>query len=540
MFSYFNVFSEQAKVDLASEGKVLAQAAAFHPSGDVAFLSNLEGTFAGVRITLIADNGDVLYDSQKGILDFINHKDRPEVQEAMQNGTGQQARYSETLQTKTFYYAEKLPNGHILRLARETDGIAAIFFAISPLLLGLLICILLAAVFVSSYLTKRILQPMYELADHMEQADSYDYDEEFFPFIAKIREQNQLIQKQMGKLRTERDTIHTITEHMKEGLILLDKDKNVLSINHGAIDLLHAPQEEYEGRNILLVSRNPQFVQTIEAAMQNDGQNVVLQENGTYCQIFANPVYSQEEKIGVIVLLIDITKEQAAAKARRDFSANVSHELKTPLTSISGFAEMMQNGMVDDKKEMRHFAHKIYDESQRLLEMINDIIHLSQIDTATNIPKEKIDLYEIAKGVTEHLQFQAQQKEVLLQLHGQSCPLAANRRMMEELLYNLVDNAIRYNRNGGQVEVEIGQQKEFAIVKVADTGRGIPNKDQQRVFERFYRVDQSRAKETGGSGLGLSIVKHVAECHNAEIVLQSTENVGTTITVKIPLIDEMI
>ena len=389
--------------------------------------------------------------------------------------------------------------------------------------------------FVSSRLTRRLLRPIEALADNLEQGARGAAYEELEPFFAKIREQNRLIQEQVKRLREERDTINTITSNMKEGMVLLDLERGILSVNHSALMLLDAAEGVYEGKNILNLSRSELLGDCAGKALAGAAADAVLERDGRACHIFASPVRDAGGAIcGAIVLLLDVTEQQRAEQVRRDFAANVSHELKTPLTSISGFAEMMENGMADNSQDVRRFAGRIYTQAQRLIALTDDIIRLSRIERADLTENVPVELRALCDRAVETLRFTAEQKQVEIAVTGGPAPVRGDRQMLDELITNLMDNAVKYNRPGGRVDVSLSVQDGLVCLRVADTGIGIPKEHQERIFERFYRVDQSRSKQTGGTGLGLSIVKHVVERHGGSITLESVPGEGTAVTVRLP------
>ena len=477
----------------------------------------------------------MLYDSDSTLAYEENHLSRPEVSAAFAEGKGENMRHSDTMGLDLYYYAAKLPDGNVLRVSNQTRSVGAVFVTVIPLMLLIVLLIFLVSMLAASRLTRRFLLPVQRLAENINDPVEPKGYEELEPFIVKIRKQNRLIQEQIERLRAERDTISVITQNMNEGLILLDCSHNVLSVNSSALSLLGARPGDYEGKNVLRISRSTDLTACIaDATEKGESGGLLLEKDGRSCRVSVSAVYRAEEICGAIVLILDVTEQQRAEKVRRDFTANVSHELKTPLTSISGFAEMIENGMVKGEPDIKKFAGRIYQEASRLIVLTDDIIRLSRIEQDGTPDREPVELRELCDNVVRSLQFVSSQKQVTLTVTGEPLAINGNPRMLEELVQNLCDNAVKYNRPGGRVEVSVRRDGSNAVLTVSDTGIGIPREHQNRIFERFYRVDKSRSKQTGGTGLGLSIVKHIVECHGGSLRLDSTEIVGTTVTVCLP------
>lgn len=533
--SYYAILLSQAQRDLADDFKLVARSIDFTHPDEVDYLQSLGLQFDSFRITLISPDGTVMFDTDNDSTTMENHRARPEVAAALAGGTGSDVRHSDTMGMDTVYYAGRLPDGTILRVSKQTRSVGAAFAAGTPVMLVIVAAAIAICLFVSSRLTRRLLRPIEALADNLEQGARGAAYEELEPFFAKIREQNRLIQEQVERLREERDTINTITSNMKEGMVLLDLGRSILSVNHSALALLDAADGAYEGKNILTLSRAELLGDCVGKALAGEAADAVLERDGRACHIFASPVRDEDGAIcGAIVLLLDVTEQNRAEQVRRDFAANVSHELKTPLTSISGFAELMENGMADNAQDVRRFAGRIYAEAQRLIALTDDIIRLSRIertDTAENAP---VELRALCDRAVETLRFAAGQKQVEITVTGGPVSIRGDQQMLDELVTNLIDNAVKYNRPGGRVDVALSAQDGLVCLRVADTGIGIPKEHQERIFERFYRVDKSRSKQTGGTGLGLSIVKHIVERHGGSITLQSAPGEGTAVTVRLP------
>ena len=478
------------------------------------------------RITWIDADGTVLFDSYADVSQMENHGEREEVVEALKTGRGESTRYSTTLAEKTENYAIKLSDGTILRLSVTSLSALSIFLSMTQLLALVLVIALILAGFLASKTSKSIVKPLENVdLKHPEQAEIYD---EMAPFLRRITVQNKLISKQMQDRQRRQREFETITENMQEGLLVLDAKGEVLSCNKGARRLLgvdHVPEKE----NVFALNRTEGFRRCITAALAGNHEEVTMESDSRSYQLLANPVTEDGLVAGVVLLLFDNTEKADREKLRREFTANVSHELKTPLTSISGFAEIMKNGMVK-AEDVPRFAHNIYDEAQRLISMVQDIIQLSRLDEAQEtMEKTEVNVALIAETVAKRLEGQAAQRNIVFHIETESAVLSGVPHVLEEMIYNLCDNAIRYNKDNGSVTLKVEKHPDDITVTVADTGIGIPYGEQERVFERFYRVSRSRSKEIDGTGLGLSIVKHGALLHQATVKMESEVDKGTTI-----------
>lgn len=482
------------------------------------------------RITIIAQDGTVLLDNKLQASALENHKDREEFKQALLAGSGESIRYSTTFGSAMYYYAVKLSDGNVLRISKTIQSIVEIFTAVIPAVVILTLLILLLANGIARRLTNNIMKNINTIDFESDDEPVYD---ELAPYMGKIRQQKSEISRQLLALENRADTIKAITENMKEGLILIDKNGVILSANISALEIFN--ETDIVNKNILHISRNMDLLQKMRRCLSGENSEMQYHWHGKIYTIYLNPVYYSGAINGAIILFLDATESYKAEKQRREFSANVSHELKTPLTTISALSEMIGNGMAK-QEDITDFAVKISQQAQRLINIIDDIIRLSEFDEGM-MRKEFIsfDVYALACSVKAALQEEADKKQVHLEVQGVQLFLNANRRMMDELLYNLMDNAIKYNKLGGKVTVTVSAADGFCILSVADTGIGIPKQHLERVFERFYRVDQSRSQRTGGTGLGLSIVKHVAEYHKGRVEIKSMENTGTTITCFIKL-----
>ena len=479
------------------------------------------------RVTLIKSDGSVVSDSvDTDVNSMPNHSDRPEFEQAIKDGNGSSHRMSETLNKITYYYAEKTADGSVIRVAKTIDSIYGIFLFVIPSILIIMIGVFVVCTILTKHSTKKIIEPIKEMADN---GNGSPYDE-LLPLSQKIASQQRQIKRQMRRLQFEKDKISTLIENMAEGFILID-DKKVLMSNYSASKLLGADDDGVTDKTLIAFSRNEVLNDCVDKALSGESKNGDTTVKGRALQIITNPVYSNGEKNGAICLIIDVSAKKKAEKMRREFTANVTHELKTPLTSISGYAEIIASGLVKPD-DIPNFANKIHKESGRLLSLISDIMELSQLDEKFSDEEfAPVDLAGVAAEVAEDLRSNAEKHGITITVDTKTAVINGNRNQIYELIYNLCDNAIRYNRENGSVKIITGDDNEHPFVKVADTGIGIPEKHHKRVFERFYRVDKSRSKETGGTGLGLAIVKHITERHGGEISLESSEQ-GTTFTAR--------
>ncbi len=490
-----------------------------------------------IRATLIEQDGTVLYESMVSAENMENHLNRPEIQDAIANGSGEASRKSTTLGTKTYYYSIRLNNGNILRLAREyTNMYGAIGSSVLLILLwsGILAAV---AVLMAKRLTVWLIRPVVYLADHMSHWEDSEVYEELKPFIRHIREQDDEIDEQKTLLDREREALNVLTRNMKEGVLSVAGDRNIASVNPCVLSMLvgeNAKEEEFIGHTFLMLNRSAVWFDCVNQALAGENKEAELNHMGSVYRLFASPIIHAGKVDGAVVIVLDVTQERLAEKVRQEFSANVSHELKTPLTSISGYAEMMELDMVHGKDDQIEFARRIHKEALRLIALINDIIRLSRIEEGAPKAFHLLEVKELCRNAVESLEPVAEKAEVTLSVEGDTCHIMGEESMLTELVYNLCENAVKYNRAGGHVWIRTRSEGEKALIEVQDDGIGIPEDSVQRVFERFYRVDKSRSKQTGGTGLGLSIVKHIVEYHNGRVELKSELGVGTTIRVWLP------
>ncbi|MCL2495070.1 MAG: ATP-binding protein [Oscillospiraceae bacterium] len=479
------------------------------------FSSQLTTGMRTLRVTIIDEAGNVTFDNMADPAEMDNHLDRPEVAEALQKGFGESKRYSETLGETTRYYATRLADGSVLRLAITTHSASRFLTRFIPVFL---LCLALAAclAFIAARrLTRRITAPINNI--NLDAPELTEY-EELLPLMKKIAEQKREIAAQITALQGRADTIEAITGSMREGLVLVDETGIVLAANQSALNIFG--ESNMAQRNILHICRDLEFQQGVKSCLSGANAELDFARGSRMYNVFFSP--------GVI-LFFDVTERYDLEKQRRTFSANVSHELKTPLTTITALSEMIENGMIKEE-DVQGFAGKISKQAKRLLAIIEDIIRLSEFDEGKTAKEySSFDLYALAESIVEALRTKADEKHVAVSIAGEHLQITANRQMIDELLYNLIDNAIKYNRENGSVTIALRHEDGFTKIAVSDTGIGIPAEHQGRVFERFYMVDKSRSKATGGTGLGLSIVKHITEHHGGRVELESTEGEGTTV-----------
>ena len=483
------------------------------------------------RITWIGADGTVLFDSDSDASTMENHLEREEVKQAMVSGYGHSARYSSTLMERLLYSAQRLEDGSVIRLAITQNSVLTIMLGlIQPVLLVSLVAVILALA-LASRVSKTVVRPLNEL--NLDEPLNNEGFDELSPLLRRIDSQQRQLKGQALELKQKKDEFLAVTSNMSEGLVLLNSSGTILSINNAALTILDADKSSV-GQDILTVNRSLEMQKLLEEAKRGQRSETKLCLTGREYQLDASPIISGGNIGGVALLLFDITERENAEQLRREFTANVSHELKTPLHSISGCAELMKNGMVKPEDTVR-FAGQIYSEAQRLINLIEDIIRLSRLDEgAEDMQRERVDLYALSGSVMDSLGDEAKENKITMELCGAPAFIWGVRQLVSGMIYNLLENAIKYNKANGSVKLSVSNEGEFSVVKVSDTGIGIPPEHQSRVFERFYRVDKSHSKEVGGTGLGLSIVKHSAMVHNAKIDLQSTPGKGTSITVRFP------
>ena len=518
----YNYFSQVQVAQLQDELSLAVTATEQYGN---AFLENVEpGRF---RLTWIHRDGTVLFDTQVAAGTMANHADREEVLEAVQTGSGSSFRYSDTLTEKTIYEAKSLSDGTVLRISASQASAAALMLDMLPTLLLIVVLAILLTAFLARQTARAITEPLNRLdLEHPLNNDTY---EELNPLLRRINQQHLQIEKQMETLRRKADEFTQITENMKEGLVLLNSEGMVLSINPTA-RILFGAEADCIGKSFLTVDRSQQMRDALNAALDKGHGKMKAERSGRFYRFDLSRIESDGMTVGVVVLAFDITEAMTAEQVRREFSANVSHELKTPLQSIIGSAELLENGLVKPEDASR-FVGRIRKEATRLVHLVEDIIRLSQLDEGVQLPQEEVDLLEIIREVEESLTLSAREKQVSLQAGGEACRITGVRRLLLEMTYNLCDNAIKYNVPDGSVRLWVEKKNEHTVLSVTDTGIGIPEEHQNRIFERFYRVEKSHSRASGGTGLGLSIVKHSALHHKAKLELHSRPGEGTVVRV---------
>ena len=519
LFSYFEA---QMFTELESEAGYISYAV---KNEGTDFINNFNEK--GKRITWVSSDGTVLADTEAVAEELENHADRKEIADALENGRGTSSRYSDTLMQKTLYYAEKLDDGTILRVSTTQNSVVIILLGLLQPLIMIIVLALIISIFLSYRLSKAIIKPINELdLDNPAANETY---EELTPLLKKMSAQKKTIDKQIKEAEQKQEEFKLITENMSEGLLVIDKDSNVLSYNQAAVRLLEI--SDVKSGSVLAFNRSKGFRSVVVKALSGErAESDISHDENTY-NLIANPVYENEKIIGAVIVIIDITESVKREQLRQEFTSNVSHELKTPLTSISGFAEMMKSGGTPDETVI-DFSTSIYDEAQRLITLVSDIMKISELDEGV-IPfeKEQVDLCELSKDIIKRLAPVANKRNITLNVIGDTAYVSGTKKILDEMIYNLCDNAIKYNKENGTVDVIINESKSKVNLTVRDTGIGIPQGEQSRVFERFYRVDKSHSKLVGGTGLGLAIVKHAAAYHDADVFLESTDGKGTSVTI---------
>ena len=522
----YNHFGNQLEEELRTEAEFLS----------IAVENEGMGAFDSIpseaeRITYIDTDGTVLFDNRSNADDMENHLDREEIQEAMEDGSGMAVRESDTLSQRTLYYALRLADGTVLRVSSTQYSLPGLLGGMIQPLLIILILMLILAGFLASRLAKNIVNPLNRLdLDHPEENQTY---EEVAPLLTKINRQQKSLQAEIADAKRQQEEFSIITDNMEEGFLVIDSHTEVLSYNSSALRLLGAKEQDAR-QSVLALNRSESFQRTVEKVL--GGQHVISNQEfqGITCQVAANPVFQEGKVTGAVILILDVTEKMKGEQMRREFTANVSHELKTPLTSISGFAEIINDGFVKPE-DTKKFAGRIFKEAQRLITLVNDVIKISQLDEG-KLPyeKEEVDLYEAVRETFLRIEDHAKAEGVHLYLYGPHIKSNTVKTILDEIIYNLCDNGIKYNKKGGSLTVTISQEGEKPVVTVEDTGIGISEEDQKRIFERFYRVDKSHSKAIGGTGLGLSIVKHGTMFLGADMKVESTLGEGSKFTLILP------
>lgn len=513
----------EMKSMIRAEAEYISQAI---DTEDINYLESVKNVTPS-RITWIDSNGNVIYDSAGENLS--NHSNRPEIIDAVKNGSGESSRLSETFSEQTYYYAVKLTNGTILRMSDTTSSLYHDIFSALPYTVIVIAIIIILAIIVSNNETEKIIKPINEL-DLDNPSNNLKYDE-LAPLLRRIEKQNSDIEKYISELKAKQVEFETVTENMSEGLIIINQKSTILSCNKSAVAILGGGEYNYISKSVFDLNHSKNFVDAVENAVVGKHDETALTINNRSYMVITNPVKHFDKISGAVIIIIDVTEKESREELRREFSANVSHELKTPLTAISGFAEIMKDGWAKPE-DYQMFALKIYNETQRLINLIEDIIKLSRLDeNKIEITKESVDMLVLAKDAAARLSSKAKDKNISVTVNGDHGNITGVRQILDEMIYNLCDNAIKYNKKNGKVEVIVKDFISNVSVTVKDNGIGIPAEDLDRVFERFYCVNKSHSKESGGTGLGLSIVKHGAIFHKAKINIDSTLGIGTSIEI---------
>ena len=485
------------------------------------------------RFTWIAADGSVIYDTKADADSLENHSDREEFKAALETGAGESVRYSNTLMQKTMYAARRLDDGTVLRVSVSTATVGALLLGVTQPMLAVLAATLILSAILAKHISRRVVAPLNELDLEHPLDDSNAAYEELAPVLGRINRQRSQINSQLRELRRRTDEFAQVTGSMREGLVLLNEQGYILSMNPAARNIF-AVEGDCAGKDFLTVDRSCDMSAAVRSAMESGHGRLHERHGGRIYQIDVSRIDSDGAAIGTVILVFDVTEQESAEQMRREFTANVSHELKTPLQGIIGSAELIENGMVQPE-DMPRFVGHIRAEAQRLVTLIGDIIRLSQLDEGEVLPKERLDLLEVAQGAADDLQAEAEKKNVHLSVSGEPAELEGVRQLIYEVAYNLGDNAIKYNVDGGSVSINVSSDGKNAKLIVSDTGIGIAAEDQSRIFERFYRVDKSHSKESGGTGLGLSIVKHAVQYHGGRISMDSAPGKGTSMSVILPI-----
>ncbi|MDU7150751.1 MAG: ATP-binding protein [Peptoniphilus grossensis] len=526
MFIYYSVYVDRSNKDLSNI--VIAMGETLNKiDDDENYLDDVARKKRDFRITLIKEDGDVVYDSSQDAKFLPTHKDRPEVIKAQKNGFAKIERYSNTLSKDLYYVSLRLEDGKVLRVSREMDNLLGAFRKVFPIDILMSLLVFAIATVVSRRLTKKTFEPLNNLNEDLLTIDT-DMFPEISPFINKINKQNKTIKDNYREISRERDTIETILKNMKESLIIIDENKNLLSVNNSARELFNS-KRDLIGENILNLIRDEELLKLIDDALMGSSVESITNIGDREFKFYVNPVFEDKKVRGVVILFIDETEEIRALRLREEFSSNVSHELKTPLTSICGFSELLVNGMVDDANK-EEFYKLIYDDSKRLLNLIEDIMKISGLETEETFSREEIKLKELIKDILRSQRNLIDEKNIAVSLEGDGL-VFENKTMMWELFANIINNGLKYNKDGGKLDIKISEDEKHYEVLIVDTGIGIPSKDLARIFERFYRVDKSRSRKIGGTGLGLSIVKHVLQSIDGKLEISSKLGMGTSFKV---------
>ena len=518
----YGYFTQVQKEQLQTETALAAQGVSLEGQD---YFNELK--MSNVRITWVDNQGKVLYDNESDAQIMDNHANREEIKEALKDGYGESVRYSKTLTTQSLYSAQRLDNGTVIRLSVIRHSILVLLFRMFQPLFLILVLAFLLSLWLSHSIAKSIVLPLNRLdLDHPLENDAY---EEISPLLRRIARHQKEVTEREVLLEQRQSEFDTIISKIKEGMILLDNNCRIISINQAAQDILQTDQTCL-GKDMLQILRNLSLNNWLEKGLQGRKQEGILQLDDAHYKVMVRPIQSEDKVTGLAILFFDVTDQLQAEQLRREFTANVSHELKTPLHLISGYSEMLASDVVA-QKDVPQFAEKIHSESQRMIQLVEDIIKLSHLDESEELAMEPVNLYQISEEVLDSLSAKANERHINLHLLGEPAYITGNHALIHSLIYNLCDNAIIYNRDKGDVTVNVTSNKDNIVLTVQDTGVGIAKDEQERIFERFYRVDKSRSKKLGGTGLGLSIVKHAVNQHHADIKVESQLGLGTKITV---------
>lgn len=518
----YGYFTQVQKEQLQTETALAAQGVSLEGQD---YFNELK--MSNVRITWVDNQGKVLYDNESEAQTMDNHANREEIKEALKDGYGESVRYSKTLTTQSLYSAQRLDNGTVIRLSVTRHSILVLLFRMFQPLALILVLAFFLSLWLSRSIAKSVVGPLNRLdLDHPLENDAY---EEISPLLRRIARHQKEVTEREVVIEQRQSEFDTIISKIKEGMILLDNNCRIISINQAAQDILQTDQTCL-GKDMLQIIRNLSLNNWLEKGLQGRKQEGILQLDDSHYKVMVRPIQSEDKVTGLALLFFDVTEQLQAEQLRREFTANVSHELKTPLHLISGYSEMLANDVVA-QKDVPQFAEKIHSESQRMIQLVEDIIKLSHLDESEELAMEPVNLYQISEEILESLSAKANERHINLHLLGEPAYITGNHALIHSLIYNLCDNAIIYNRDKGDVTVGITSNEDKIVLTVQDTGVGIAKDEQERIFERFYRVDKSRSKKLGGTGLGLSIVKHAVNQHHADIKVESQLGLGTKMTV---------
>lgn len=532
LFVYYNFYTREAKKEITMRSTALAYSLN-EPGDNIEYLKGYVSQLPEMRITYIDSDGKVLFENRKDKEDLENHLNREEIEQAIATGEGSAKRKSETLGNTTYYSAKRLDDGTIIRVSRESKNAFGGFIEILPYDLGILIIILIISLIMSKHSTDKIVKPLEEAGENIDDIKEIAVYDELKPFVRRIKSQNDLIKSQYEEIKVDRDKTQEVLNSMKEGLLLIDRDKNIISINESGKRYFDSPVDKIEGQSILALTRDEEVLKAIDKVFNEKTGSSVLIDKGKegikkYYKIYINP--SQVKDVGAILLIMEVTKEVEAEIIRSEFTSNVSHELKSPLTSIMGFAEMIKSNMVTDEKDIKEFSGMIYKESSRLLQLIEELLSLSKLNEENIVLKENVNVRKVAEDVADSLSFEAKKKNIDIEIEGEGEIISAN-TLIYEMLFNLVSNSIKYSNDDKVVKIKIEDEKDKMLISVEDQGIGIKREEIPRIFERFYTVDKSRSKQNGGTGLGLSIVKHIINVLKGNISVESDPGKGTKFTI---------